>query len=252
MITRTIHGIAYNPVSDEVVVPQFYAQAVMTYRGGTNGDEAPIRVIQGPDTQIANPARAEIDPVHKEVFVPLDDRVLVFPSEANGNVAPIRVLKGPSTSFEEAYLPLTAVVDPVNNLLIVAGGHSTVDGSSGGAWSLMIFNRTDSGDVKPRAVIGGPKTRISSGLHVPSMAVYPARELFLAVLDGDQRYSRDNFVGVWSEHSSGEVPPLWTIGGPNGILRDAKGLAIDPKSKSVFVTDKYVNAIMTYYFQEIF
>jgi hypothetical protein len=116
----------------------------------------------------------------------------------------------------------------------------------------MIFNRTDTGDVPPRAEISGPKTRIASGMHVPSMTVYPARELFLAVPDSDQRFTADSFVGVWSEHANGDVPPMWTIGGPNGMLRDAKGLAIDPKSKSVFVTDKYVNAIMTYYFPEIF
>src|ERR1043166_8691188 len=77
-ITRNIHGFAYDPVKDEIVVPQFHAQAVMTFRGGANGDEKPVRMLHGPDVKLANTDKVEIDPVHRETFVPVIGAVLVF------------------------------------------------------------------------------------------------------------------------------------------------------------------------------
>ena len=257
MITRTIHDMAYNPIRDEIVIPQFYAQAIMTYRGGANGDEAPIRVIRGPDTQITTPARLGLDPIHKEVFVPLGNEVLVFPSDAEGNVAPIRILKGPDTLLGADAL----TIDPVHDLLIVSGprrggrgegggGGGDGDGEEGGGrGQILIFNRTDSGNVKPRSVIFGPKSQLArTGL----ITVYPPREFILVGVPSSERSSPNNFVGVWSEHDNGDVPPRWTIGGPNAILRQVRGIALDPKNKNVIVSDKYVNAVLTYHFPEIF
>lgn len=249
MITRTIHDMAYNPIRDEIVIPQYFAQAVMTYRGGANGEESPIRLIHGPDTQLTNPQRVALDAVHKEVFVPLEDRVLVFPSEAEGNVAPIRVLKGPDTLLGADAL----TVDPVHDLLIVAGprpkGKVEAGASGEASGQVLIFNRTDSGNVKPRSVIAGPKTKITRPWL---MANYPPRELFILTVTSVERNSPTDFVGVWSEHDSGDVPPRWTIGGPNQLLRQVRGIALIPQRKEVVVSDKYVNAVMTYHFPEIF
>jgi hypothetical protein len=249
LITRTIHDFAYNPVRDEIVLPQYFAQAIMTYRGGANGEEAPIRVIRGPDTQITNPQRLALDPVHNEVFVPLDDQILVFPSLADGNVAPIRVLKGPDTLLGADAI----TVDPVHNLLIVAGpqprGRVEAGASGVAKGQVLIFNRTDSGNVKPRAVIAGPKTNISRPWL---MANYPPKELFVLTVTTPERNSPANFVGVWSEHDNGDAPPRWTIGGPNQLLRQVRGIALIPESKDVVVSDKYVNAVMTYHFPEMF
>ena len=50
--------------------------------------------------------------------------------------------------------------------------------------------------------------------------------------------SANALVGVWSIHDNGNVAPRWTIGGPNGILRQARGVAIDPEHKTVFVSDR--------------
>src|SRR5262245_48146595 len=65
LITRSIHKFAYDPVKDEIVVPQFQAQAILFSRGGANGDEAPVRVIKGPDVKLPNIDQLAIDPVHK-------------------------------------------------------------------------------------------------------------------------------------------------------------------------------------------
>ena len=153
LLGRTMHAINYDEIHDEFVVPQQFGQAILTFRGGADGEEAPIRVIQGSLTQLRNPDRLGIDAVHNEVFVPQGNQVLVFAREATGNVAPIRVLKGPDTQLGASAL----AVDPVHNLLIVGGRNRETRQTR-----LLIFNRTDEGNVKPKAVIGGPKSGLAN------------------------------------------------------------------------------------------
>ncbi len=254
-MTRTIHAIEYNPITDEIVAPQLYMQGILTFRGGANGDEAPIRVISGPATEINGVnMRLGLDPVHEEVFLPLGNEILVFSSTANGNVPPLRRIKGPDTMLGASAL----AIDPVHDLLIVTGGFGGGarggEGGEGGGGrgQILIFNRTDSGNVKPRAVIKGPKSMLQSTQLV---TVYPPKELIFVGTHDFSRYDEGGataFVGVWSEHDSGDVAPRWTIGGPNGILRQTRGVALDPKHKLVIVSDKYVNAVLTYSFPEVF
>ena len=116
MLGRTMHGIFYDEIHDEITVPQPFSQSVMTFRGGADGEEPPIRVIQGPRTRLQNPDKMTVDPVHNEIFVPDGDSLLVFPREANGDVGPIRVLGGPGSQWD----PSEVAVDPVHNLLVVS------------------------------------------------------------------------------------------------------------------------------------
>jgi len=44
---RTIRGLAYDPVHDEIVVPNALADAILVFRGDAIGAVAPIRIIQG-------------------------------------------------------------------------------------------------------------------------------------------------------------------------------------------------------------
>jgi hypothetical protein len=246
LLGRTMHGIAYDAIHDEFTVPQQFGQAILTYRGAANGEEAPARVIIGPHTQLDAPEHLDVDPVHNEIFVPTRyGAVLVFPRDGQGDVAPIRVLRGPNTMLG-GDAPI--VVDPVNNLLIVGGtaGHGQI--------RLLIFNRTDSGDAKPRAVIGGPKSRLYS--FGGPFAVHPAKGEILVSVRGPGPYaelsSDEAYVGVWSIHDNGDVPPKWTIGGPHGVLRMPRGIALDVKNKNMMVSDKRLNAVLTFHFPEMF
>ncbi len=248
LLGRTMHSIVYDEIHDEIVVPQQFAQAILTFRGSAKGEEPPVRVIQGPLTQLIAPDRLTLDPVNNEIYVPEGDSVLVFPREANGNVAPKRVLRGPDTKLGAS----AVAVDPVHNLLIVAGS----SGRRGERRAhLLIFNRTDEGNVKPRAVISGPGTGLTSTRNVQ---VYPRRGWILVAHDGVQGFSSEergsgaSFVGVWSINDNGDVPPRWTIGGPNGMLVKPRGVALDIRNKVVIVSDKYLNAVLSYSFPEIF
>ena len=108
--------MAYDPVHDEILVPSFYAFAILTFRGDATGNVAPVRKIFGPHTRLKNPQAVAVDGVHGEIFVPQGNQVLVFSREADGDVAPIRVVEGPDTGLGAGRV----TVDPLHNLMITA------------------------------------------------------------------------------------------------------------------------------------
>src|SRR5437868_11903597 len=115
LISRTMHGFAYDAIHDEIVVNSPLTQAVLVFRGGANGEEPPLRVIQGPRTQILGMGYAaletvSVDPQNSEIFLPIGtggyqspgngkEGILVFDRIANGDVTPKRFLTGPDTQI---------------------------------------------------------------------------------------------------------------------------------------------------------
>ena len=98
-----MHDLAYDPTHDEIVVTSPLTQAILVFRGGANGEEAPIRVIQGPHTQILGVGamdKVTVDPETGEIYLPTaKHNIVVFPYGANGDVSPKRVLGGPDTQI---------------------------------------------------------------------------------------------------------------------------------------------------------
>ena len=244
LLGRTMHDIRYDAVHDQILVPNPFAQAILVFRGDANGEQPPIRVIQGPQTRLEHPDRLEIDIVHNEIFVPEGDKVLVYPLQASGNVAPIREIRGPDTQMKSIQ---SVAVDPVRNLLIVGAGRSSdPDGS------MLIYNRTDNGNAKPRAVIQGPKTGIFT---IHQLQVYSPKGWIVATQPGGRGPAVEPegiFIGVWSVNDSGDVPPRWKIAGPASTLKKPRGVALDIRNKELIVADMRLNAVLTYYFPEIF
>jgi hypothetical protein len=186
--------------------------------------------------------------VNNEVFAVFGNTVVAFDRMANGDVAPKRILNPQGIRANHAR------IDPIHNLMIVAGGNT-----------IWIFDRLAEGkDAKPIGIIGGgPK----SGLRVGNgMAIYPPTgKILINVPGGDdegrneteaftpeQLASDRSFVGVWSINDRGDVPPMYTVGGPKGALRQPRGLTVNPKNKTVIVSDKYLNGVFTYAFPELF
>jgi hypothetical protein len=231
--------MAYDPVTDEILVPANHAWAILTFRGDANGDVAPVRKIIGPKTQIVSPQAVAIDPVHGEIFVPQNRSVLVFPRSANGDVAPIRVLEGPDTGLRNVQ---RVTIDAVHNLMMVSN-----------AGGIRIFDRTASGDTRPLRFI-----RVAGDVRL--MTAHPANSMFFAVVrvgvnsgdDIEGRFDLDDYVGVWSVFDDGETPARLTIGGPGLVLKDARGIALDVKNQNVMVSDKTLNAVLTFHVPEAF
>ena len=205
LLSRTMHGFAYDEVNDEIVVNSPLAQAVLTFRGGASGEEAPIRVIQGTRTQILGDAysaldKVSVDGVNNEIYLPLglgDARgrstdtlpaILVFDRMANGNVPPKRILKGPRTQIVGNKPPVA--IDALHNLLVVNLNNA-----------FLIFDRTASGDTPPKAVIRGPRSQVAS---TGNFRVYPPTGMIIDRCSGES-------VCAWSISDNGDVPPRWKI-----------------------------------------
>ena len=257
-VSRTMHGIFYDPTHDEIVVPVALGGAVLTLPGGADGGAPPLRVLQGPATGLVQPDTLYVDVAHDEMIVDSgDDSVLVFPRTATGDTAPIRKLGGPKTQIRNIY---GMSVDSVHNVIVVAnrvdlGGRESSDG-------ILIFNRTDSGDVAPRAVIAGPRTGI---IKIRQVVVDEERgQIFATIKNNFENYEftderpspwnpdKTGFIGVWSIDDNGDVPPRGVIKGPATGLIWPAGVAINPKNREVYTIDSVSNALFMFHMPELF
>lgn len=255
---RTIHGLAYDRVHDEIVVPNALADAILVFRGSANGPAAPIRVIQGSHTGLMTPHSVSLDVEHGEILVAslTGRRISVFAWDANGNVAPRRVIMGAKTSLGHI---VGIAVDPIKNLLAVANSED-----------ILVFNRTDDGNVAPRARIAGPKTGI--GDEPWQMEFYKGR-IFVAAsnhlhqnlysgvtLKGTSTKVPDDpwlnpnlgFVGVWNSTDNGDVAPRFIIRGPFSGLLHPVGLALNPKDGEIYVSDSIRNGVLSFLVPDFF
>jgi len=253
-----MHGIFYDPVHDEIVVPVALAGAVLTLPGGANGGDPPLRVIQGPKTGLAQPDTLYVDLEHDEMIVDSgDNSVLVFPRTASGDVAPIRRIGGPKTRINNIY---GYTIDASRNQIIVAnrvepGGRESND-------RILIFGRTDEGDVAPKSSIAGPRTGI---VKIRQIVADEARgQIFVTVKNNFEYYNYDDvrpspwnpdktgFIGVWSVTDNGDVPPRGVIKGPASGLVWPAGVAINPANHEVYAIDSVSNALFAFNTPEFF
>jgi DNA-binding beta-propeller fold protein YncE len=257
-----MHGLAYDATHDEVVVPVALGAAVLTFRGGASGAEPPIRSIQGPKTQLVRPHTLAVDEKNDEIIVAdtSSRSLLVFDRSADGDVPPKRIITGPNTGL---LFIVGVAVDPVNDRIVAASASSVRGGTTG----LFIFNRTDHGDVAPRAVIAGPHTGI---VRPWQLAIDPTRgHVFLAAINNENHppYALEmprkdlppdtdlpspwntgapGFIAMWDINDSGDAPPRGIITGPGSYLVHPAGVAIDPKKGEVFATDGVRNGLFSF------
>jgi DNA-binding beta-propeller fold protein YncE len=132
--------------------------SITVYARGASGDAAPLRMIQGPKTQMNWPTGIGYDPRANEIYVANDmgDSILVFSAAANGDVAPIRVMKGPKTLLKN---PTGVYVDGKNGELWVAnfGNHTAAAyklGAEGDIAPLRVIRSAP--PDKPTLSIGNP------------------------------------------------------------------------------------------------
>jgi hypothetical protein len=268
-LSRTTHGIAYDATHDEIVAPNPLAAAVVVFRGGAMGEEAPIRTIQGAGSGLSRPETVAVDEPHNELFVgdPGDRRVLVFKRDADGNAKPLRTIQGPKTKLLQV---VGVAVDPSRDLLIVSSYSRLADGVTG----LLIFGRTDEGNVAPRRVIAGARTGIT---RLRQIAVDPQTgKIFAAIINNEYlppydvdkpraglapdvdlvspwNTGTEGFIGVWDDLSDdGDVPPRSIIKGRSTGLVHPAGVAFNADEGEVMAPDAIWNGLFTFLKPELF
>jgi hypothetical protein len=167
--TRRREDILGWPLTRDDAVPgsgQILPPSITVYAKDAKGDAAPLRVIQGPKTQMDWPTAIAVDLQRNEIFVANDggNSVLVFDASASGDVAPTRVLKGPKSLISN---PTGVYLDTVNHELWVA---------SFGNHIAAVFNPTANGDVAPiRIIRSAPPNQPVPGLGNPHPLAYDSK-----------------------------------------------------------------------------
>jgi len=250
-ISRTMHALEYDPIHDELVVNSPLNGAILTFPGGASGEVPPLRTILGPHTQIQGTGydgndKMAMDPVNGEIYIgvatpagPGKGVILVFDRTANGDAPPKRILGGPNTGFN---FPTAKgqgfphmVVDPDRNLLIVSTGQA-----------MRVFDRTASGDAKPKFVIQGPHTLLSGGGGAGGSVRITKAGWIVA---GCDRAS----VCAYNVNESGDVAPHWKI-----PIQQITGvglggqLTLDPIHKELIAPNGGRNVVMTFSWPEVF
>ncbi len=274
-----MHGLAFDPVHDELIVPVALSGAVMVFKGDARGNEAPIRIIQGSHTGLIRPQTVEVDPVNNEIVAADSSSraILVFDRLANGDVTPKRKIGGLKTDFRDI---VGVAVDPVANVIIAANR------SAGGPNGIYMFDRLANGDVAPVRHIGGNNTGVLGRFRQLKVdpergMIYVAVQAFrrqmatpqkeadlytnekaLAALRAQVKKEDDDpvdqegggdtagFIGAWSVTDDGDVPPRLMIRGPATRANGFGGVAINPADGEVYGVGS--NAVMTYLVPKFF
>jgi DNA-binding beta-propeller fold protein YncE len=182
-------GIAVDEDKKEMFLTVQHDSAIVVFNKMAKGIEAPIRVIQGDNTGLADPHGMALDtknhllyvtnhgsvhqvrpsdrpaskrsprlpfwPLTRDDAVPgsgkmLPPSITVYPKDAKENAPALRTIQGPKTQMN---WPTGIAVDPAANEIFVAN-----DGGN----SVLVFKATDNGDVAPVRVLKGPKSLISN------------------------------------------------------------------------------------------
>jgi len=271
-LSRTMHGIAYDGIHDEIVIPVALSGAVLVFKADATGEVPPFRAIQGTRTRLVRPHTVAVDPVNNEILTadPSSRAIFVFDRTASGNVAPKRVISGERTGL----LDIVGLdVDPIRSVIVAASRKG-----NGDKVGIFVFDRLATGDVAPKQFIGGPNSKLA---HFRQVAIDPATgNIFLAqqntrmkqmeayVLDKPRedfkakdkddddddsdsgRLDQMGFIAVYAPDDNGDIPPRAIIKGPGIRLAGAAGVALNPKKKEIITVGG--NGFQTFLLPEFF
>jgi DNA-binding beta-propeller fold protein YncE len=243
-------GLALSDAADQIAVTVEVQNTIAFYARQVKGVEAPVKIIRGEDTGLADPHGIYWDEVHNEIgvanhgnfrgvvkntgggcspsFVVEDETeagesrppsVRIFAATAKDNAKPLRVIQGSKTALD---WPMGVAYDAQHDTIVVANN---------GDSSILVFGRNSDGDVAPLRVIRGERTGIS---HPMGVAVDPQKG--------------EIWVSNWGDHtalafdgaSRGNVAPKRIIrsapaGTPTPGFGNPMALAYDSKRDELLV-----------------
>ena len=145
---------------------KFYPPSITVFKLDADGDSAPVRIIQGPQTQMDWPAQLSVDPARGELYIAnnVGNSLLVFREVDSGDVKPVRVIKGPKTGISN---PTGVAVDLQHNEVWV---------SNMGNSSARVYALTAQGDVPPlRTIRSAPEGKLSLKFSKPGAVAYDSK-----------------------------------------------------------------------------
>ncbi len=246
------YGIAVDEEHQELFLTVQHDSAVVVYKKLASREEAPIRLLQGDRTGLADPHGIAVDagrdlmfvtnhgsvhqvresaprrkenwPLNRNAAVRGSGRLLppsitVYSRTAVGNTAPLAVIQGSKTRLN---WPAGIAVDPQAGELYVANDSDH---------SILVFKVTDGGNAAPTRVLKGPRTGIQNPTNLALDFVH--QELWVTSFG-------NHSVSAYPLSADGDRPPLRTIrAAPLGKkalgIGNPGGVAYDSKRKEILV-----------------
>lgn len=213
-------GIAVDEKRNEMFLTTQHDSTVVVFRKNADKDEAPIRLLQGDDTGLADPHGIAIDPKEEVFFIAnYGSRGLRRADQEIRTGVP-----GLGKGREKANWPL--------------GREYAIPGSGTHAEpSISVHALSAKGNDKPLRVIKGPKTQ----LNWPTGIVFDAdrRELFVANDMGPS-------ILVFDANARGDVAPKRVLKGTKTKLANPTAVAVDLKNAELWVSNFGSHAATAY------
>jgi hypothetical protein len=228
------YGIAVDEEAQEMFLTVQHPPLVAVYHKSAEGEDEPIRVLEGDSTKLEDAHGIAIDTRNGWMFVSNHGSsssprikggwfnppsITVYPLKAQGDTPPLRTIAGEKTRLN---WPGHIFVDAERGDLYVANDADH---------SILVFRETDQGDVAPTRVIKGPKTGLSNptGLFVDAKN----NELFVSNMG-------NHSATVYARDANGDAAPLRTIrSAPVGkqaqIIGNPGAVAYDSRREEMLV-----------------
>jgi DNA-binding beta-propeller fold protein YncE len=208
-------GIAADDLRKELFITLEDPAAVMVYRKMASGAEAPIRLLEGDATELADPHGIAID---------VKNDLMVVTNHGHRQFYGGPAVSGLTGTWEE-WIKGTGIEEHL--VLRILPRRTRRD--LGGRFelpSINIYARDASGNAAPLRVIKGPRTRLNWPSHV---AVHEDRgEIFVA-------NDADDSVLVFRASDRGDVAPTRVVKGPRTRIKNPTGVAVDAKNNELWV-----------------
>lgn len=197
-ISRSLHGVAIDPVNNEVLVPSTLEDAILVFSRTASGNVPPLRVIQGAATGVNKPQGIAVDTVHNEIALAneLTPSITIYSRTASGNVAPLRTI----TDAANLNKPVGIWIDNVNNEIVVG------DGSTATGDFILVYSRLADGPSTPLRIISGAATLLNNTRQV---VVDTTNNEIIVASQGNRDLNPPVFgtVTVFDRLANGNVPP---------------------------------------------
>ena len=203
-------GIAVDEEHQELLLTVQHDSAVVTFEKTATSEDAPIRLLQGEHTLLADPHGMALDTNDDLIFV--TNHGSVHQVRAGAVAASGRIRE---SDLRKSNWPL--------------GFSNAIPGSGKNLPpSITVYPRTASGDAAPLRVIQGPKTQT----NWPTGLAYDPRshELFVANDMGDS-------ILVFSASASGDVAPIRVLTGPKTLIKNPTGVYVDTNNDELWVAN---------------
>jgi hypothetical protein len=226
-------GITADETRQELYMTVQGAGAVIVYRKGAQDYDAPVRMLRGVNTELADPHGIALD-MKRDLMVIANHGHRVRPATTN---------PGPPMDWEEYRKVWSKSMEEETGLRSIpnlfarpgdgGGGGGSLDDADldgGGGWfdfpSITIHARGASGNTAPLRVIKGDRTQLNWPSHV---ALHEGRgEIFVA-------NDADDSVLVFNITDTGNVAPKRVIKGARTRIKNPTGVNVDPVNNELWV-----------------